>query len=136
MSDTNGNGKQGSNRDSLGRFPKGVSGNPRGVPPGPRYSTFVRDRLRALLAEHADTGDEKPLSKLDALLERVILEVISGNMHAAKLVLERILPAGVVADINVSGPTGSRVLEVFQAINVEMIEKGRLEGPDGSGDEN
>lgn len=63
-----------------GRFQKGQSGNPAGKPRGTRHKV-------TLLAEKLMQDDAK------AIVEAVLTAAKSGDMTAAKLVLERIAPA-------------------------------------------
>jgi hypothetical protein len=62
-----------------GHFQKGKSGNPRGRPTGSENQSHMR--LRALLAEDAE-----------AVLRRVVQDALAGNMLAARLILDRVLP--------------------------------------------
>jgi hypothetical protein len=56
----------------------GESGNPRGRPPGRGQSAQFREALA---------------SKLPAILESVVKAAIEGDMTAARLVLDRCMPA-------------------------------------------
>ncbi len=60
------------------RFVKGQSGNPRGRPKG---IPDKRSRLRAMMEPHAP-----------ALVNRVIQRAMAGDMQAAKLCFERLIP--------------------------------------------
>jgi len=66
--------RNGDNRDELGRFPKGVSGNPRGRPPKNREFT------RAL----EETVDKKQLAEVLWGL------ALQGDMQAIKYIYDRI----------------------------------------------
>jgi hypothetical protein len=75
-----------------GRWLRGSSGNPQGRPPGrPNKSTIY---LQQLL-----TG------KAEQVIQAVIEAAIGGDMRAAKLVLERVLPlsAGRLMDEGIAG---------------------------------
>ena len=79
-----------------GRFQKGVSGNPSGKPKGIRHrSTLLAERL---------FGDE-----IRDICVSVIAEAKKGDMQAAKIILDRILP-----------PRRDRLV----AIDLPQIEKG------------
>lgn len=79
-------------RRAQGRWPCGTSGNPRGRPPGRRNKSTLY--LQQLL-----TG------KADQVIRAVVGAAISGDMRAAKLVLERILPlhGGRPMDAGIAG---------------------------------
>lgn len=62
-----------------GQFPKGKSGNPRGKPKGARHKS-------SLLAEKLFADEIQDICK------SVIDEAKAGNMQAAKIVLDRLLP--------------------------------------------
>ena len=73
----------------------GESGNPRGRPPGRGQSAQFREALA---------------SKLPAILESVVKAAIEGDMTAARLVLDRCLPALKPLESSIEGmalPTGT-----------------------------
>ena len=73
----------------------GESGNPRGRPPGRGQSAQFREALA---------------SKLPAILESVVKAAIEGDMTAARLVLDRCLPALKPLESTIEGmalPTGT-----------------------------
>ena len=73
----------------------GESGNPRGRPPGRGQSAQFREALA---------------SKLPAILESVVKAAIKGDMTAARLVLDRCLPALKPLEATIEGlalPTGT-----------------------------
>lgn len=73
----------------------GESGNPRGRPPGRGQSAQFREALA---------------SKLPAILESVVKAAIEGDMTAARLVLDRCLPALKPLEATIEGlalPTGT-----------------------------
>ncbi len=72
--------KQKNHRSQNGRFAKGASGNPTGRPPG------SRNKATLLLEELLEDGGESIVRKTLELAN-------SGNMQAARLILERLLPA-------------------------------------------
>ena len=73
----------------------GESGNPRGRPPGRGQSAQFREALA---------------SKLPAILESVVKAAIEGDMTAARLVLDRCMPALKPIEATIEGlalPTGT-----------------------------
>ena len=73
----------------------GESGNPRGRPPGRGQSAQFREALA---------------SKLPAILESVVKAAIEGDMTAARLVLDRCMPALKPMEATIEGlalPTGT-----------------------------
>lgn len=59
-------------RNPDGTFPKGVSGNPRGRPPGPTLKEFARQVL-------ATMPDEEKLEFLKKLPPEIIWKMAEGN---------------------------------------------------------
>ena len=73
----------------------GQSGNPKGRPPGRGQSAQFREALA---------------SKLPAILESVVKAACAGDMQAARLVLDRCLPALKPLEATIEGlalPTGT-----------------------------
>lgn len=68
-------------------FLPGVSGNPNGRPRNKRFREFVLDYLH----EPID-GAEPTTTRMSALVQRIVLLAIRGDMRAAKLLLDRIDP--------------------------------------------
>jgi hypothetical protein len=66
-------------KGARGRFRKGQSGNPRGKPPGARHATTIK-------AEQLMEGEA------EAVVRAVVAKAKRGDMHAARLVLDRIAP--------------------------------------------
>lgn len=130
MSKTNGKrngraqqaGARDDGRDAKGHFLPGVSGNPTGSKAG--YATKVRRQLQAILEEQ--TTDTETRSKLDILLRSVYAKAVKGDMVAAKLILDRIFPATLQADVNVSGMSAGRVLDVFDRMANHFVSMGEL----------
>jgi hypothetical protein len=117
-------------RIGSGRFPAGVSGNPRGRPKG------SRDRRTLLLGELLDGGGEAIVAKLVKLAK-------AGKPWAVRLVVERIVPrlerrvevdlpriekaedvAGAVATVIECAAAGSLTLEEARAFLL-LIEQQR-----------
>jgi len=102
--------------------------NPGGRKPG--YVARVRARLHEMLDEvDAADGDDAKAAKvkrLDALLLTVYERAVAGDMVAAKLILDRVLPVSIHADVNVSGMQSSAVLEVFQVLAADYVSQGRM----------
>jgi hypothetical protein len=62
-----------------GQFPKGKSGNPRGKPKGARHrSSLIAEQLFA--------------SEIQDICKTVIEEAKAGDMQAARIILDRLLP--------------------------------------------
>jgi uncharacterized protein YlzI (FlbEa/FlbD family) len=92
---------------------KGTSGNPRGRPLG----TNEIGKLRASLAEHVPD-----------ILNALVAAAKRGDTSAAKLVLERVVPALKSEELPVTtldGLSGSRV-EMIAAV-IEAIADGKLD---------
>ena len=87
-------------RDENGRFAKGASGNPRGRHPKGFASI---EKLRIALAD-----------ELPAILRSVVRRALDGDIGAAKLILERVLPALKPIEAPVA----------IQAINGTLTEQG------------
>ena len=82
-------------RDTSGRFKKGVSGNPTGRPAGVKNNaTKLRESLEG---------------KGQQIAQVVIDAAMNGDMTAAKLVIERILPPlrATDAPVNIEIPEGA-----------------------------
>lgn len=62
-----------------GRFKKGQSGNPRGKPKGSRHKASL---MAEMLFENG----------IEVVCEQVLSQAKEGNLHAAKIVLDRLLP--------------------------------------------
>jgi len=64
--------KQENNKDSLGRFIKGFSGNPGGRPKGPSLKTWVRKKMREM-------DDEQRVEFMKGLPKEIIWKMAEGN---------------------------------------------------------
>lgn len=82
------------NTQNLKPWQAGQSGNPKGRPPGRGQSAQFRDAL---------------IGKLPEVLQAVVDAAIAGDMQAARIILERTLPAlkPLEATIGMALPTGS-----------------------------
>lgn len=90
----------------------GESGNPRGRPPGRGQSAQFREALA---------------SKLPAILESVVKAAIEGDMTAARLVLDRCLPALKPLESTIEGmtlPTGTLTQQATDVLSA--VARGEL----------
>lgn len=81
-------------RTASGQFPQGVSGNPAGRPPG-RKSEIVslKQELEIAIRQHVDTR------KIKKIVDKLVNKAMNGNLQAAKLILDKVLPnAGETED--------------------------------------
>lgn len=85
-----------------GRFKKGKSGNPRGKPKGARHKA-------SLMAEMLfENGIEK-------VCEQVLSQAQEGNLHAAKIILDRLLPPKKDRPINFKLPIINNAADALRA---------------------
>ena len=90
----------------------GESGNPRGRPPGRGQSAQFREALA---------------SKLPAILESVVKAAIEGDMTAARLVLDRCMPALKPLESSIEGmalPTGTLTQQATDVLSA--VARGEL----------
>lgn len=87
-------------RDQNGRFPRGVSGNPAGRPPGRKGEIVaLKQDLEIALRQHVDKR------KIVRIIDKLVNKAMNGNLQAAKLILDKVLPnAGETEDAQ--GNTG------------------------------
>lgn len=130
MSKTNGKagdppstGEAGVFRDEAGRILPGSQLNPAGARKS--YAAQVRVRLNGIL-DAVDTDDEDKRERLDVLLLSVYARAVKGDMAAAKLILDRVYPATLQIDANVTGMTSTRTLDVFDCMAADYVKAGRL----------
>ncbi len=102
------------------RWQKGVSGNPRGRPPGQRNK---RTELRGLLEE-----------KAPELVGKAIELALAGDAVALRLCLERVLPALKSTDISaalrdLSGSLTDQGQAVLEALASGDLEQSRPTAP-------
>jgi len=81
--------KQRKSRDNLIPFKPGQSGNPKGRA---KKGTAVADILRAVgEAKHTAVdkdGSSRDITKIQAVIERIYMAALAGDMAASKLILE------------------------------------------------
>lgn len=85
------------------RFQKGRSGNPKGRPQGSRNKA-------SLMAEQLFAED------VESVCKAVIAKAKAGNMYAAKIILDRLLPPKKDAPINIQLPQITTSYDVLKAI--------------------
>jgi hypothetical protein len=102
-------------------FPPGQSGNPRGKPRGARHRTTVfAEKLMA-----ADIGD---------VVQTVIAAAKGGDMSAARLVLDRVLPPRKGSAVRFDLPAVSNPADIVAALGAVLAAVGRGElTPDEGG---
>lgn len=105
-----------------GRFAPGHSGNPTGQKRG--YASKVRKALQKILDE--PEPDQEKRTKLDTFWRAIYAKSIKGDMAAARLIAERILPASFEADVNMAGMAAEGVLDVIGCIGEDYVRDGRL----------
>lgn len=87
------------------KFKRGQSGNPRGKPKGARNkSTLAAERLLE--------------GSLDRICKRIEEEALSGNMQAAKMILDRFLPARKDRVIKIDLPEVRTYEDILNAVGV------------------
>jgi len=73
-------------RDSKGKFPKGVSGNPNGRPLGTKNRIAqMKLELEAAIRDHLNPKE------LKAIINSMVREAKQGNVQAAKLILDKVM---------------------------------------------
>ena len=96
-------------------FKPGQSGNPRGRPPGARSRA-------TLLAEAMLEG------QLERVVNRIVEKAIEGDMTAARMVLDRLMPSGRTRKIHFTLPPlkSSRDVAAASAALVGSVVEGEL----------
>jgi len=96
-------------RDNQGRWPKGVSGNPKGRPLGAKNKiTALKQDLELAIREGLQKND------INAIVVSMIAEAQNGNVAAAKLILDKVLSSAKVdEDVNESGNKIQITIENF-----------------------
>lgn len=126
--DPSGTESDGVTRDARGLILPGSNLNPEGGRRG--YAAQVRARLHTML-EDPDTDDDDKRTRLSVLLLSVYDRAVKGDMQAAKLILDRVMPATshhIVEDI---GMTPAGVGGVIAILRADLVKAGRLELPGG-----
>lgn len=99
-----------------GKFAPGASGNPGGKPrDGGKNLTQTRAQFRKAFLEQAD---RKLVNSIVDVIEAVIKQAKSGDMQAAKLILDRLVPAQRAVDPARKGIGGIQIL--VQGANPSM----------------
>ena len=111
MPDTAGE-KQVDQVKSSGRWPAGQSGNPSGRPPGSGEIA----RLRAAINEH-----------LPEIISQLVEKARQGDMQAARILLERVLPPvkAVESTVEIEIPAGGDLTAQGQAI-IRAVSEGMI----------
>jgi hypothetical protein len=86
---------------------------------------MVRAELQALLDEPSTDAEDKR-TKLRQFLDVMFERATKGDMAAAKLIMDRILPATLKADIQVSGMSSAQAIDVFTVMASDYANQGRL----------
>ena len=110
-------------RDELGRVKPGQVLNPHGG--RNRFAVQVMAGIRSLLEETTGKGDDDR-TKLRALVESLYDRAIEGDNYAAKLILERVCPATIQAEIDVTGIGSDRAGIVFDQLGRFFTDRGEL----------
>lgn len=97
----------------MAKFQPGISGNPNGRPLGSKNSST---RMRERFAK-----------EVPGVMRKVVAAALAGDMQAAKLVLDRVLPPlkAEAATVRLPGVAGAPLGERAMAILVAIVE-GRL----------
>jgi hypothetical protein len=92
------------------------------------WEWYEIQKFRQQLYEFAAAAmsPEEERSRIEILLRAVYERAIEGDMQAAKVLLDRLIPATLQADINVSGMTAVQALGVFEIMAEEYSKAGRL----------
>jgi hypothetical protein len=100
-------------RDANGRFVKGTSGNPKGKPPGKGKVAALRAKLEP---------------RIPALLDKVTESAMAGDIAAARLLLERVIPPLKPEDqpvvLDLSGQLGDDARATLKALGDGQISPG------------
>lgn len=92
-------------RDTTGRFPKGVSGNPAGRPVG-RKSEIVALKQDLEIAIRSNVSPEK----VRRIVDKVLNKAMNGNLQAAKLILDKVLSNASEPEDAPGGKGGIRIV--------------------------
>lgn len=105
-----------------GQFPPGVSGNPRGVQA--QFAAQFRKQLHEFAAQPISEEDTR--SHCAALIEATFERALKGDMHAAKVLFDRLIPATLQAELSVQGLGSEAVVDVFGCMMQDYAAAGRL----------
>jgi hypothetical protein len=97
-----------------GRFKKGESGNPKGKPKGAKHRA-------SLLAEKLFEND------IEMICNQVISQARDGNLHAAKIILDRLLPPRKDRFINIKLPFINGSSDALEALRLICFAVGNGE---------
>lgn len=102
------------------RFQKGQSGNPKGRPQGSRNRA-------SLMAEQLFAED------VESVCKAVIDKAKAGDMSAAKIILDRLLPAKKDAPVNIQLPEITTAHDVLKAVQcvTQAIANGSITPSEG-----
>jgi hypothetical protein len=81
-------------------------------------------QLQTILDEPATPTEQR--TKLEILLRALYAKAVKGDMVAARLILERVLPATFEADISAVGMQADQVLDVIACLGEDYVQNGRL----------
>lgn len=99
------------------RFPAGVSGNPGGRPKGSKNkSTLLREAMEQKV-------DCKLSREIPQVLDVVIRAAKSGDMSAAKMLLDRAVPVQKATDGADKGPTSGITIRIENLTAPQRDEK-------------
>lgn len=104
----------------MGRFQKGISGNPNGKPKGARHYS-------SLLAEQLLTCE------IEEICKAVLKEAKVGNMQAVKIILDRVLPPRKDRPIEIDLPKMDASVDLTSAIGcvVNAVGAGQISPSEG-----
>ena len=90
-------------KNASGRWKQGQTGNPKGRPPGQSEIT----RMRHALAEH-----------VPSIVDQLVQAALGGDVQAARLVLERVLPPvkAIEQPVELSFPDGGTLTAQGRAV--------------------
>lgn len=103
------------------KFQKGKSGNPYGRPKGMRNKVTIL--AEALLQ-----------TEVEAICRKAIEEAKNGNIHAIKLILDRILPPKKESPIHIALPLIQNPADILKATQHIVTSVGRGEITPGEGE--